>query len=136
MVQLKEMEEFQYGVPMIEEPIIEVQPKIQKPEIHVDVELPQSPKRRLRSISRLEKLIGFFFFSAVVGVAVVTIQIRSAIVQTKNDITQTQTAINQKQEKILQLEQQKSELSKADRIKGIAKKKGLSENDDNLRNVK
>ena len=40
------------------------------------------------------------------------------------------------EKEITRLQQEKNELSKADRIKQIAEKLGLSINDDNLRKVK
>lgn len=53
-----------------------------------------------------------------------------------NEITETQAAIKEKDESALKLEQQKNELSKADRIKEIAKNKSLTDNIDNIRKVK
>lgn len=73
---------------------------------------------------------------AIIGIAVLTIQVRTSITQMTNEITETQATIQEKEESALKLEQQKNELSKADRIKDVAKSKGLSDNLDNIRNVK
>ncbi|MFD2306576.1 cell division protein FtsL [Enterococcus termitis] len=133
MAELKRLDDFQYDVPVMDEPIVEVEhePKVQK-----NPNLPQSPKRKLRNISLLEKTIGFLLLVAIIGIAVLTIQVRTSITQMTNEITETQAMIQEKEESALKLEQQKNELSKADRIKDVAKKKGLSDNVDNIRNVK
>jgi len=133
MAELKKMEDFQYDIPVIEEPVTEPehQPKVQK-----NVDLPQSPKRKLRNISLLEKTIGFLLLVAIIGIAVLTIQVRTSITQMTNEITETQATIQEKEESALKLEQQKNELSKADRIRDVAKSKGLSDNLDSIRNVK
>ncbi len=53
-----------------------------------------------------------------------------------NDITDTRTVIKEKEDNALKLEQERSELSKSDRIKDVAKKQGLENNGDNVRTVK
>ncbi|MBM7689506.1 cell division protein FtsL [Enterococcus ureilyticus] len=133
MAELKKMEDFQYDIPVIDEPVIgpEHEPKVQR-----NVDLPQSPKRKLRNISLLEKTIGFLLLVAIIGIAILTIQVRTSITQMTNEITETQAIIQEKEESALKLEQQKNELSKADRIKEVAKNRGLSDNLDNIRKVK
>lgn len=133
MAQLKKVDDFQYHIPVVDEPVTwpENEPRVQK-----NLDLPQSPKRKLRNISLLEKTIGFLLLVAIIGIAVLTIQIRTSITQMTNEITETQTTIQQKEESALKLEQQKNELSKADRIKDVAKNKGLSDNLENIRKVK
>lgn len=136
MAELKRAEKFQYDMPVLDEPITEVQPEIKPKKVHKDNNLPQSPKRRLKNISRLEKAIGFLLIVAIIGIAILTIQVRTSIVQVTNSITETQATIAEKEEASLKLEQQKSELSKADRVKATAKNKGLSINEGSLRKVK
>ncbi|ALS03129.1 cell division protein FtsL [Enterococcus silesiacus] len=133
MAELKKVEDFQYDIPVMDEPVIghENEPKVQK-----NVNLPQSPKRKLRNISLLEKTIGFLLLVAIIGIAILTIQVRTSITQMTNEITEAQTAIQEKEESALKLEQQKNELSKADRIKEVAKSKGLSDNIENIKRVK
>lgn len=135
MAELRKVEEFDYdNIPVADEPTIKTKPVSKK--IRKNADLPQSPKKRLRNVSRLEKAIGFLLLVSIIGIAIVTIQIRTSINQMTNMITETQTTIQQKEESALKLEQQKNELSKADRIKDIAKKEGLSVNEGNLRKVK
>ncbi|EOL47842.1 cell division protein FtsL [Enterococcus caccae] len=133
MAELKKVEEFQYDIPIMDEPVTAPE---QKPKVQKNVDLPQSPKRKLRNISLLEKTIGFLLLVAIIGIAVLTIQVRTSITQMTNEITETQATIQEKEESALKLEQQKNELSKADRIKDVAKRKGLSDNLDSIRNVK
>ncbi|OTN88061.1 cell division protein FtsL [Enterococcus sp. 7E2_DIV0204] len=133
MAELKKVEDFQYDIPVIEEPVTEAE---QKPKVQRNLDLPQSPKRKLRNISLLEKTIGFLLLVAIIGIAVLTIQVRTSITQMTNEITETQATIQEKEESALKLEQQKNELSKADRIRDVAKSKGLSDNLDSIRNVK
>jgi len=133
MAELKKVEDFQYDIPVIEEPATEAEPK---PKVQRNLDLPQSPKRKLRNISLLEKTIGFLLLVAIIGIAVLTIQVRTSITQMTNEITETQATIQEKEESALKLEQQKNELSKADRIRDVAKSKGLSDNLDSIRNVK
>ncbi|MGX7149175.1 cell division protein FtsL [Enterococcus ureasiticus] len=133
MAELKKMEDFQYDIPVMDEPVIgpDNEPKVQR-----NVDLPQSPKRKLRNISLLEKAIGFLLLVAIIGIAILTIQVRTSITQMTNQITETQATIQEKEESALKLEQQKNELSKADRIKEVAKNKGLSDNIENIKKVK
>lgn len=133
MAELKKMENFQYDIPVMDEPVIgpDNEPKVQK-----NADLPQSPKRKLRNISLLEKAIGFLLLVAIIGIAILTIQVRTSITQMTNQITETQTTILSKEDSALKLEQQKNELSKADRIKEVAKNKGLSDNIENIKKVK
>lgn len=133
MAELKKVEDFQYDIPVIDEPVIGLE---QEPKVQRNFDLPQSPKRKLRNISLLEKAIGFLLLVAIIGIAVLTIQVRTSITQMTNEITETQATIQEKEESALKLEQQKNELSKADRIKDVAKNKGLSDNLDNIRKVK
>ncbi|MDA9472879.1 cell division protein FtsL [Enterococcus sp. 5H] len=134
MAELKKVDDFQYDIPLMDEPVMS--PENEPRKVQKNVNLPQSPKRKLRNISLLEKTIGFLLLVAIIGIAILTIQVRTSITQMTNEITETQATIQQKEESALKLEQQKNELSKADRIKEIAKNKGLSDNIDNTRKVK
>lgn len=133
MAELKKYEETSYEARIMDEAVIETESPVietQSPE-----NLPYSPKKRLRNVSLFEKFLSVVILAAAISVAVLTIQVRTAIVQTTNDITNAQAEIQAKEKTALQLEQEKNELSKADRIKQIAEEQGLSEIDGNLRKV-
>ena len=80
------------------------------------------PKKKLKCLFT-RKLIGVVLVCATIGIAIATIQVRTTIVQTMNDITETQAVIKEKEDNALKLEQERSELSKSDRIKDVAKNK-------------
>ena len=80
-------------------------------------------QKETKNVSLLEKLIGVVLVCATIGIAIATIQVRTTIVQTMNDITETQAVIKEKEDNALKLEQERSELSKSDRIKDVAKNK-------------
>ena len=79
--------------------------------------------KETKNVSLLEKLIGVVLVCATIGITIATIQVRTTIVQTMNDITETQAVIKEKEDNALKLEQERSELSKSDRIKDVAKNK-------------
>lgn len=135
MAELKKYEEtpFQQQVEILDEAVIETDVPVKKTQTPSD--LPYSPKKRLRNVSLFEKFLSVVLLASAISIAVLTIQIRTSIVQTTNDITNAQAEIQSKEETALQLEQEKNELSKADRIKQIAEEQGLSEIDGNLRKV-
>lgn len=133
MAELKKYEETHYDMQIIDEAVVETEVPVKKTETADD--LLYSPKRRLRNVSLFEKFLSVLVLGAVISIAVLTIQVRTEIVQTTNEITEAQAEITQKEETTLKLEQERNELSKAERIKGIAEKEGLSENDGNLRKV-
>lgn len=136
MAELKKVEDFIYDTQIMEESTPVMDPQHEEKKVLKKGELPQSPKKHLKNISRLEKVLGFLLISAIIGIAILTVQVRTAITQASNEITAAKATIEQKEEKALKLEQEKTELSKADRIREVAKNKGLSEIDGNLRNVK
>ncbi|MFV0558465.1 MAG: cell division protein FtsL [Enterococcus sp.] len=105
----------------------------ERPEIIV---VPASPARKLKRISRLEKSIGILGILLFLLLSVLTIYLRTDISQVEHDVTVIQAKTTQKQEEATRLEQEKSELSKTDRIKKVAEKQGLTITDDNLRKVK
>lgn len=107
-------------------------PKAERPEVVV---VPYSPSRKLDRISRMEKVIITVIILVAIGLSVLTISIRASINQAEQDITTVQNKIDTDKDEVQQLEQEKSELSKSERIQKIAEKKGLSINSDNLRKV-
>ncbi|HAP6957598.1 TPA: cell division protein FtsL, partial [Enterococcus faecium] len=98
--------------------------------------LPQSPAKRLKQISALEKIAVASVAIAIVALCVLTVMLRTNISGAEKEITSIQTEINDKKQEKTSLEQEKNELSRTERIKQIAEEKGLSINDDNLRKVK
>ena len=127
MAELKKVNDFHYEAPEMDQPTVatEQDRKMQEETLPVPTLL---PKKKLKNVSLLEKLIGVVLVCATIGIAIATIQVRTTIVQTMNDITEEDNA--------LKLEQERSELSKSDRIKDVAKKQGLENNGDNVRTVK
>lgn len=127
MAELKKYEETHYDVPLMDEVVPEAEAPVKKTQS--PDQMPYSPKRRLRNVSLFEKFLAVVLLAATVSVAVLTIQVRTAIVQTTNEITSAQAEIKDKEESALKLEQERNELSKADRIKAVAEKEGLKETD-------
>ena len=68
------------------------------------------------------------------GILVQPIRLKDCAAGSAISIVENEITTNEKE--ITRLQQEKNELSKADRIKQIAEKLGLSINDDNLRKVK
>lgn len=138
MAELKKIEDFQYDNIQIADESIR-KPDTQKEfvvkKVQENQNLPQSPNRKLKNISFLEKSVVCLLIISIITVAVSTVQLRTSITKTVSEITKTQVEIKEKQEEIDKYEQQKNELSKTDRIKEIAKSKGLSDNIDNIRKV-
>ncbi|GAA2899780.1 cell division protein FtsL [Enterococcus pseudoavium] len=95
-----------------------------------------SPGDRLKKITRLEKFAVLAFLTMLIGLSIVMVNYRNEISKTQNEITSIQTDIETKEKTATQLQQEKSELSRSDRLKEIAEKAGLSINDENLRKVK
>ncbi|BCA85309.1 cell division protein FtsL [Enterococcus saigonensis] len=120
--------------PQIEQPNPSAKPSTPiRPEI---IRIPSSPARKLKRISGLEKVIGIFLLAAVIGLAILTVYVRTDISQLEREVSQIEAQTTQQADEKTRLEQEKSELSKTERIKKIAEKKGLKINDDNLRKVK
>ncbi|ANU72430.1 cell division protein FtsL [Enterococcus faecalis] len=131
MAELKKVNDFHYEAPEMDQPTVATEQDRKMQE-----ETTLLPKKKLKNVSLLEKLIGVVLVCATIGIAIATIQVRTTIVQTMNDITETQAVIKEKEDNALKLEQERSELSKSDRIKDVAKKQGLENNGDNVRTVK
>ena len=133
MAELKKYEETQYDLGIVDEAVIETE--VPEKKTTTPDSLPYSPKKRLRNVSLFEKFLAVVLLAGAISMAVLTIQVRTSIVQTTNEITDAQAEITAKENSALQLEQEKNELSKADRIKDIAEQQGLSDIDGNLRKV-
>ncbi|MGX7203885.1 cell division protein FtsL [Enterococcus pingfangensis] len=95
-----------------------------------------SPGDRLKKITRVEKFAVLAFLAMLIGLSIVMVNYRNEISKTQNEITSIQTDIDTKEKTATQLQQEKSELSRSDRLKEVAEKAGLTINDENLRKVK
>ncbi|WP_314060273.1 cell division protein FtsL [uncultured Vagococcus sp.] len=127
MAELKEFEEYDISIPQ------EVDTKV--------VAAPEEPvltypKKRLQNISRVEKSIVALFILAFVTMAVLTVKLTTTISRGEEEIAVIQGDIDRKTDQISKLEQEKNELSRADRIKKAAEEAGLEVKDENIRNVK
>lgn len=131
MAELRKVQEYPYDLPDLVD-----QPEQQLPEPEQEVHLPQSPTKRLKHISNLEKIAVVSIIFSVVALCVLTVMLRTNISGVEKSITTIQTEINNKTKDKTSLVQEKNELSRTERIKKIAEEKGLSINDDNLRKVK
>lgn len=133
MAELKKMQEYEYDLPELVD-----QPEQQMPDSSSNqkIILPQSPAKRLKQISALEKIAVASVAIAIVALCVLTVMLRTNISGAEKEITSIQTEIKDKKQEKTSLEQEKNELSRTERIKQIAEEKGLSINDDNLRKVK
>ncbi|MDR1473374.1 MAG: cell division protein FtsL [Lactobacillales bacterium] len=91
----------------------------------------QLPKRKLLKISRIEKIV-YLTITLVAVIFAFAIIYSITTVQTINNKNAITKAENDKiKESIDELQQKVSELLRADRVKKIAKKKGLSDNSSN-----
>ena len=113
-----------------------VQPTPITPERPEVIVVPLSPARHLQRISKLEKTIASIFIVALVGVGLLMIQLRTSITQVEQEISLIQGEVVVDSADVLRLEQEKSELSKSDRIREIAEENGMAIQSENLRKVK
>ncbi len=104
-----------------------------RPEV---VSVPTSPAHRLAVLSRLEKYLIASIIIGAIALGLFTINLRTTISSVENAISTVQSEITTNQNQINDLRQEKNELTKTDRIKKIAEEKGLTNKEDNLRNVK
>ena len=133
MAEVKKLPEFDYEYYTTNEP----QPPVQTPPKRPDIiKIPASPARRLKRISKIEKLIGILLLFSVIGLAILTVYVRTDISQLEHKISQIEAQTSLQGQEKVRLEQEKAELSKTERIKEVAEEAGLKINDDNLRTVK
>jgi len=129
MAELKNEQNYQFD-PKFDSKLEEIQQTPDSFEVFV------SPGDRLKRISKVEKLAVAAFLVMVLVLSITMVNYRNAISKTQNEITSIQTDIDAKGKTATQLQQEKSELSRSDRLKEVAEKAGLSINDANLRKVK
>lgn len=93
------------------------------------------PHKKMRVISHLEKLTFLALVLVTIGIAMVSIYLSTAITAQTEEIKQIQQKVENSTENIVRLQQEKSELLRTDRVKGIANKAGLKLIDENIRKV-
>lgn len=92
-------------------------------------------KNKLAKVSLSEKILVGVLILLLLFFAVLTVQVSTKITRVSENITAIQQNTEMNKETISQLEQEKNELSRAERIKKIAEEAGLTANDDNVRKV-
>ena len=132
MAELKKVQEYPYDFPEVDLP----EQHLPDSSSEREIVLPQSPAKRLKQISNLEKIAVISIVLSVIALCILTVMLRTNISGMEKEISSLQTEYNQKNQEKISLDQEKSELSRTERIKQIAEEKGLSINDDNLRKVK
>ena len=100
------------------------------------------PKETLQASKKRKNKKRIYYVISYMALFVLTFFSILTVVHMQNTVTKTSTAIVTQQhknatlgEKVEELQQEKSELSRADRIMKIAKESGLVVNDNNLRKV-
>ncbi|MFC0233384.1 cell division protein FtsL [Vagococcus entomophilus] len=95
----------------------------------------QLSEKRIKGISRLEKItIGGIVLMCIV-LAMTTIYMSTVVNKETESITNTQQEIERTTNSITKLQQEKSELSRKDRVKSIADKASLKQIEGNIRTV-
>ncbi len=104
MAELKKMQDYEYDLPELVD-----QPEQQMPDSSSNQEiiLPQSPAKRLKQISALEKIAVASVAIAIVALCVLTVMLRTNISGAEKEITSIQTEINDKKQEKTSLEQEK-----------------------------
>ncbi|MGX7024162.1 hypothetical protein [Vagococcus hydrophili] len=94
------------------------------------------PKSKLRKVSKLEKIVFATFIVTFLFLSIATIKMTTAINREEEAITAVQQKMNESNSAIDKLEQEKNELLRADRVKGIAEKAEIKVREDNIRKIK
>ncbi len=94
------------------------------------------PKSKLRKVSKLEKIVFSTFIVTFLFLSIATIKMTTAINREEEAITSVQQTMNESKSAIEKLEQEKNELLRADRVKGIADKSEIKVREDNIRKIK
>lgn len=93
------------------------------------------PHNKLKSISKLEKNIMLVSVGVFILLAIMTVKLTVETSQLVEEISVIQVDVNEKLDKVNKLDQERSELSRASRLKALAETAGMEVNDDNVRNV-
>nr|CAA74231.1 mraR [Enterococcus hirae] len=102
MAELKKVQEYPYDLPEVVD-----QPEQQLPDSNQEIVRPQSPAKRLKHISVLEKLAVVSIIFSVIALCVLTVMLRTNISGVEKAITTIQTEITQKNQEKTSLVQGK-----------------------------
>ncbi|MGY3766517.1 cell division protein FtsL [Vagococcus vulneris] len=94
------------------------------------------PTNKLKKISRLEKIVFASFIVTLLCLAIATIKLTTAINREEEAITTVQQETVQGKKDVNRLEQERNELLRQDRVKGIAADKGVELHEDNIRTIR
>lgn len=111
---------------------------IQLPEINekkAETIQPELPINRLKKITNLEKIILLTLALFFVVLSALTIQLSNRVAKYEENITTMQRKNESINGNVSELQQEKTELSRVDKLNKEAKKEGLEKTEDNIRNV-
>ncbi len=94
------------------------------------------PQSKLKKVSKLEKIVFCAFVVTFLFLSIATIKMTTAINREEKAITTVQQEMNDSKNTIEKLEQEKNELLRANRVKGIAEKSEIELREDNIRKIK
>lgn len=94
------------------------------------------PQSKLKKVSKLEKIVFCAFVVTFLFLSIATIKMTTAINREEEAISSVQQKMNASKSSIEKLEQEKNELLRADRVKGIAEKSEIELREDNIRKIK
>lgn len=119
-----------------EEMILDYIPVTEVPKkVHTEnLDLPNKPPKKKTFL--LEKVLIASMVIGCVLFAFAMTYMRIEIANVEQHTMDLQQTVEQYEKDITQLQQEKSELSSAERIKAVAKKAGLTFKEENIRNVK
>ena len=95
----------------------------------------KQPVSRLKRITKIEKLLVLALIVFFVVLSALTVQISNRVAQYEREISSIESKNGEIRQSVSELEQEKTELSRVDRLNKIAKQAGLSKHDDKIRNV-
>ncbi|AQP54417.1 cell division protein FtsL [Vagococcus penaei] len=94
------------------------------------------PTSKLKKVSLLEKVVFISFIVTLLCLSVATIKLTTAINREEEAITTMQQDTVQAKKDINRLEQERNELLRQDRVKGIANDAGIKLHEDNIRTIR
>ena len=95
----------------------------------------KQPISRLKRITKIEKMLMLALIAFFVVLSALTVQISNRVAQYEREISSIESKNGEIRQSVVELEQEKTELSRVDRLNEIAKQAGLSKHDDKIRNV-
>lgn len=95
----------------------------------------KQPLSRLEHITKIEKLLVTTLVVFFVVLSAVTVQISNRVSQYEKEISSIQSKNAEVKQSVLELEQEKTELSRVDKLNEVAKQAGLKKHEDSIRNV-